>query len=358
VSYESESFLPRSVRLQDVREFVELLGYKKTGITHSKQYGRFEEYFYFDDQDYRSWIGVLLAIQVKAKSLVVSMRTTVARSFYDLDHQNRTIFQLRKRFGGHFRTDEGKGRYMRPESGPPTPAASGCHIAFERFGHNLILGKMYLDARTFPKQYQGKADEFLAEMGMSPRLLSNNMLLPFIVAALEDYFKSTFVALLKYSPRKQTFFKGLRLQGDHLAAISDGKSVESQVAETLPFQRISSIVRHFESLDPKVDLAGFLKKPYRRRKQSLYDLIEMLVTARHNFIHRAQLDSSLTDKKMDDLIYDLDEAISRVYKGVTNHYNWHFDRGWHLGNRRAAKRYLAHKAQQGAAGDAPNAARP
>jgi hypothetical protein len=258
VSYESESFLPRSARLQDVREFVELLGYKKTGITQSKKYGRFEEYFYFDEKDYRSWIGVLLAIEVKSKSLVVCTRTTVARSFHDLDHQNRTIFQLRKRFGGHFRTDEGKGRYMRPESGPPTPSASGCHIAFQRFGHNLIQGKMYLDARTFPKQYQGKADEFLAQMGMSPRLLSNNMLLPFIVAALEDYFKSTFVALLRYSARKQAFFKGLRLQGDHLAAISDGSSVESQVAETLPFQRISSIARHFEALDPKLDLAGVL----------------------------------------------------------------------------------------------------
>ncbi len=358
MSYESENFLPKSARLQDVREFVELLGYKKTGITHSKQYGRFEEYLYFDEEDYRSWIGVLLAIQVKGKLLVVSTRTTVARSYYDLEQQNRTIFHLRKRFGGYFRTDEGRGRYMRPESGPPTPAASGCHVAFERFGHNLIQGKVYLDARTFPKQYQGKADEFFAQIGLSPRLLSNNMLLPFIVAALEDYFKSTFVALLRYSARKQSFFKGLRLQGEHLVAISDGKAVETQVAETLPFQRISSITRHFETLDPKLNLAGFLKRPYRRRKQSLYDLIETIVIARHNFIHRAQLDLSLTDKKMDDLIYDLDEAITRVYRGITSHYSWDFDRGWYLGNRRAAKKFLAQKAQRSAAGDAPNAARP
>ena len=358
MSYESESLLSRGARLQDVREFVELLGYKKTGITHSKKYGRFEEYYYFDEKEYRSWIGVLLAIQVKNKSLVVSTRTTVARSFYDLDHQNRTIFQLRKRFGGNFRTDEGNGRYMRPDSAPPTPAASGCHIAFQRFGDNLIQAKIYLDARTFPKQYQGKAGEFLAQMGMSPKVLSNNMLLPFLVATLEDYFKSTFVALLRYSARKQAFFKGLRLQGDHLVAISDGESVESQVAETLPFQRISSIARHFEALDPKLDLAGFLKKPYRRRKQSLHDLIETLVIARHSFIHRAQLGLSLTDKKMDDLVYDLDEAITRVYKGITSYYSWHFDRGWYLGNRRAAKGFLAQKAQQGAAGDAPKAARP
>lgn len=358
MSYESENFFPKGTRLSDVREFIELLGYKKTGVTNSKKYGRFEEYMYFDEEDYRSWIGVLLAIQIKPKSLVVSTRTTVARSYYDLEQQNRTIFHLRKRFGGSFLTDEGRGRYQRTTSVPPTPAASGCHIAFERFGHNLIQGKIYLDARTFPKQYQGKADEFFATIGMSPRLLSNNMLLPFIVASLEDYFKSTFVALLRYSPRKQSFFKGLRLQGDHLAAISDGKSVEAQVAETLPFQNISAIARHFESLDPKLDLAGILRRPYRRRKESLYDLIEAIITTRHNFIHRAQLDLSLTEKRMEDLFYDLDEAITRIYKAITTYHKWDFDRGWYLGNRRAAKKYLAQQAQQGAAGDAPKAARP
>src|SRR5438034_9788478 len=121
MSYESESLLSRGARLQDVREFVELLGYKKTGITHSKKYGRFEEYYYFDEKEYRSWIGVLLAIQVKNKSLVVSTRTTVARSFYDLNHQNRTIFKLRKRFADNFRTDKDNERNTLPNSGTPTP---------------------------------------------------------------------------------------------------------------------------------------------------------------------------------------------------------------------------------------------
>lgn len=62
--------------------------------------------------------------------------------------------------------------------------------------------------------------------------------MPFLVAAVEDYFKSTFVALLRYAPKKASFLKGVRSQGDQLLAIADGKhTVEEQVVETLPFHR-------------------------------------------------------------------------------------------------------------------------
>lgn len=355
MSYESESVLGEPARPRDVREFVELLGYKKIATASSKQYGMLEQYQYFEAVDYRSWTGVWLTIRVKAPSLIVSTRSTAGRSYHDLEQQNRTIAHLRKRFGGYFRTDAGKGRYMRHASAPPEPADSGCYIAFQRFGHNLIQGKNYLDARTFPRAHDTELDELLLQMGISPRLLSNNMLVPYIVAALEDYFKSTFIALLKYSPRKQSFFKGLRLQGDHLAAISDGHSVESQVAEILPFQSISSVARHFATIDPKLDIAGPLKKPFRRRKQSLYDLMEMLTLSRHNFIHRTQLDLSLTDERMDNLIYDLEEAITRVYKRIVAYHKWDFRPSWGLGRKAAARKYRAQKIQQ-SAGDVPTSA--
>lgn len=347
MSYVSESTLADGTKISDVREIIKLLGYIKANVLTSEEVGPIEEYWYFDDTDYKSWTGVELGLYKEGASIVVSTRTRISRSYYDLTHQNRTISNLKKLFGGKFQTDEGVGRYLRPESGPPAPAASGCHVAFNRFGHNLIAGKIYLDARTFPERYQDGNDAFLAELEMSPRLLSNNMLLPFIVATLEDYFKSTFVALLRYSPRKQHFFKSLRLQGDHLAAISDGKTVEEQVSETLSFQRISSVTRHFVALDPKLDLKGVLLKPFRRRKQSLYDMIESIVLTRHNFIHRAQQDRSLTDARMHDLVYDLDSAVTRVYKHITSHYGWVYERGWFLGKRGARS-----PAQQVAPGDA------
>jgi hypothetical protein len=333
MSYSSENFLAQGTRIQDVREFTLLLGYTKSGVLKSEEYGQFEEYSWFDATDYRSWSGVELSIhRNNEQGIVVSTRTTVGRSYFDLIHQNNTISGFRKRFGGEFTTDEGHGRYLRPGSGPPPAPASGCYLAFERFGHNLIKAKIYHEAREFPNHPRRKWEGIEIFHSLDPRILANNTLVPFLVASLEDYFKSTFIALLRYSVRKEAFLKGARLQGDQLVALSEGKAtVEEQIAETLSFQRLSAVCRHFEALDTKLDIAGTLRKPYRRRSQSFFESLDSLVLSRHDFIHRATLDSTMTDERMDGLIYDLDEAITRVYRRITEHYDWFFDRGWCLG---------------------------
>jgi hypothetical protein len=269
---------------------------------------------------------------------VVSTRTPVSRSYFDLIHQNNTISGFRKRFGGEFTTDEGRRRYFRPESGPPPAPASGCYLAFNRFGLNLIKALVYHEARDFPNHPRRKWKGIEIFQPLDPRILANNTLVPFLVAAMEDYFKSTFIALLRYSERKEAFLKSVRLQGEQLLAISDGKAtVEEQISETLSFQRLSSVCRHFEALDKKLDIAGALRKPYRRRSQSLFESVESLVLSRHDVIHRATLDQTMTDERIDGLIYDLDEAITRVYRRITEHYDWFFDRGWHLRRRHRKK---------------------
>ncbi|OGP95801.1 MAG: hypothetical protein A2157_09790 [Deltaproteobacteria bacterium RBG_16_47_11] len=172
-----------------------------------------------------------------------------------------------------------------------------------------------------------------------PRILGNNALVPFLVAAVEDYFKSTFIALLRYSARKETFLKGIRLQGEQLLAISDGKAtVEEQISETLSFQRLSAVCRHFDALDTKLDIAGALRKPYHRRSQSLFESLESLVLSRHDFIHRATVDPTMTDERIESLIYDLDASMTRVYRHITEHYGWFFEKSWGLGRRLSRKK--------------------
>lgn len=335
MSYASENCLPQGTRVDDVREFVRLLGYQREGSLREEKVGRFEFYRFFEEKDYRSWGGVSLCIQIDGPKISVNTTTAAGRSFYDLEMQNVTISGLKKWFGGTFETDEGKNRYLRTRSKPPPPAASGCYLAFHRYGGNLIKSIAYLTSRRFPKQ---ENEELVRRLGMLQENLSNNLLIPFLVAALEDYFKSAFVAILRHSDRKAAVFRNLRLQGDHLVAVSDGKAVEEQIAEVLSFQRVSAVSRNFELLDPKLDVAGTLKKPFRRRKQSLFDQLEQVVTIRHDVIHRAKIDTKLTDSRLHDLIYDLDEAVSRVDRHLTAHYKWPlFQRSWFLGNRRLAK---------------------
>ena len=81
MSYSSENTLPIGTAIKDVRELIALLGYRKTGTLSDPEYGRFEEYWFFDETDYRSWSGVELSISPQAdRSIIVSTRPPLGRA--------------------------------------------------------------------------------------------------------------------------------------------------------------------------------------------------------------------------------------------------------------------------------------
>ena len=57
---------------------------------------------------------------------------------------------------------------------------------------------------------------------------------------MEDYFKSTYIALLTYSEQKTSILKGVKLSGEQLSQISQGLlTVEQAAAEMLPFRGVT-----------------------------------------------------------------------------------------------------------------------
>lgn len=352
MSYSSTNELAQGTKLKDVLEFASLLGYRYDGILKSDEVGPISCFDWFEEKDYCSWSGVELGIYEHDSTVTVETRTPIARSYFDLEHQNKTIRLFRKHFGGTFTTDEGKGRYLRPGSGPPTPAASGCHLAFQRFGSNLITGHVYYMRRNFtgPKP-QAPSGIYVIDK-TNPWLISNNLLLPFVVAIIEDYWKSTYVALLRYSAKKDTILRAGRLTPEQLAAVSEQRTtVEQAFAETLSFQRVSTVCKHFAALDPKLDFAGALRKPYRRRRIPLYDSLEEMTDLRHDVIHRAEISRRVTDAYLIALVHDLEVAIVRCYRQLTKTYGWAYNKWWHAGRLESAGTTRA--AEPSAAGDAP-----
>jgi hypothetical protein len=335
MSYESINKLHKKTKIRDVIELIELLGFQRVlrSRTHSKE--ELAEYYWFEETEYRSYSGVSLSLAKDIDGqLIIYTRTVASRSYYDLDYQNRIIRTLKRHFGGAFETDLGKGRYFPMEGNPPVPAQAGCHLAFQRFGQNLIKADIYLECRKFVQEqwkHIGKL-EWLNQM--NPRLLSNNLLLPYLISIIEDYFKSTFIALFKYSNRKETFLKGTRLASEHLSKVSSGEcSIEEVIAETLPFQKILAICQHFKVLEPNLDLAGILRKPYRKRKKSLLESLEELVLQRHRFIHRGILDTSFDDRDAKMSLNDIETSVVRCYQRITDYYGWEFDKGWGRGRK-------------------------
>jgi hypothetical protein len=158
---------------------------------------------------------------------------------------------------------------------------------------------------------------------MNPRLLSNNLLLPYVIAIWEDYFRSTFAAALKYSNKREAALKEARLNHGHLEQVALGSQpIERAIAESFSFQRPSVIAKNFRLLDKNLDLAAALRKPYRQRKTSLFDSIEKLVEDRNEFVHAGHINLRLFDSQLKSTLSNMEMAIDRAYECVAAHYHF------------------------------------
>lgn len=323
MSYTSESVLSKGTTLKQVREVITLLEYVKVqdGL---KVPNRTDCMMWSEQKNYKSWVGVELDIYRDKGQITVSTRSRVGRSYWDLTHQNKTLKILRDLFGGHFETDAGRNRYWRPDGKPPSHIMSGCFLARWRFNNALIKPRLYLMQRGLEgnnAKPEPTGLEFIDEM--NPRLLSNNLLLPYLVAIWEEYYKSSFIVLLQYSKNRELGLKRAKLSQGQLEAIAAGEqSIEQSLAESLSFQRPSKIAANFKLVDPKLDIAGALRKPYRRRKVSLYESIESCVELRNEFVHTGQMDTTLTDNRIEKMLNDFEVAVDRVYDLLGTHYSF------------------------------------
>jgi hypothetical protein len=236
---------------------------------------------------------------------------------------------LRELFGGHFETDAGRNRYWRPLGKPPLPILSGCYLARWIFHNAVMRAKIYLDLRQINGSdlpgsiAQDKSSGFDFVDQMNPRLLSNNLVIPYLVAVWEEYFKATFTAVLRHSAQREAALKRAKLTPDQLENIATGtQTVETAVADALYFQRPSDIGDHFKLLDPKLDVAGALRKPYRKRRISLFDSIERVVEDRHQFVHTGRMNAKLFDREILAVMSDIEVAVDRAYEYIAKHFDF------------------------------------
>ena len=246
MSYETTNFLPKGISKQQAAEFAKLIGYCRNGNYGHLGMPEVVSLTYFEQKDYKSWNSVELSIGLSEEKGVVYVhtRTRIGRSHYDFQMQNRTVREFRRRFGGTAIKDGGDGAVYDP--GPPVqPAASGCHLAIQRFDWNLTRVNHYIHTGSFSASCPSHSaiEKIWPVMReLNAEVFLSNVLATYLVSALEDYFKSTYIALLAYSERKSAILKGVRISGDRLAQISSGDlSVEQAAAETLPFQRLTAV---------------------------------------------------------------------------------------------------------------------
>lgn len=330
MSYTSISKLENGTSLRDVQQILEFLNYEHEESRKEKDGSKIKTFYWFESKNYKSWTGVILYLIESNGEISVSTKTSNTRSYYDLEHQNKTIRLLRKYFKGDFTTDYGKGRYLNTKPHLFAFPESGCHQAFSNFGTNLFRAHNYLNNRNF-----GNYNVDLSGIDwldrLNPSILSNTLVLPFLCSIAEDFWKSLYIVLLKYSDKKESILKSNRISPERLTRVSNQTlTIEEAFAESIPFGRISMVCKHFNTLDKNLHFARELRKPYRRRKKSLYDSLEEMTEIRNKLIHRASTPILIEDKYLKDLFNIIHDSVERCYTHLIETKEWSYYKTWNV----------------------------
>lgn len=327
------NYFPKGTKASDVEEFLLLLDFQRG--KKGPFSGNLGTPFYYDKEDhYRHITGLYTELyrnNDNYSELLLLTRTTIWRSKFDSDLHNKTIRQMRKRFGGYFVSDYGRNRYPKFEGPVREKAEAGAYKAFSYLHSNIQRASHFIKFANLLDEnaYQIQRDDFIDSH--NPRIISANVLVPFLVSAIEDYFRSLYIALLRYSPKRMEIIQKARLQGQELAEIDRGElSVPEAVAKWVSFQNLERTNTVYKELNSKYDLHGILKRPYGRHKATFWEILNRLIEQRHALIHRAELNVSYKPDQLKRDIGLVEKALWRVYQELIKMNNWQAVERWEM----------------------------
>lgn len=295
----------------NVAELLALMGYKKYG----------DVFYLGNDEEYKYLSGIKVwLVKEEDTEWVYRVRTQGFATGYDIHEQNSTIRKLKKYCSAWFVSDMGKNRYFEEER-LVKGAESGCYFAIQKLDNNFE--SLMYSLRKYPED--GEGEKLMREFtsAPTPNTFNANVYSSFLCSLIEEYFRATYIALLKYSERKEKVIKTIKISSYDLEEISNRtKSIEEACASTLSFQNIHKIVQHFSLLDSKLDLGTPLKRPYHRRKETFYQQIDNILERRHGMIHHMEFDCAYNTEKLLKDIADVKIAFRRVYEYICQRYGW------------------------------------
>lgn len=320
------TYFPKGTKASDVEEFLVLLGFEKVAKPFVGRTG-LSAYHYFKDDNYRYITGLYAELsrdEDNPGQLRLWTRTSIWRSKFDSDFHNYTLKQLRKRFGGFFESDYGRNRYFRFDGPVREKAEAGANQAYRRFINNIQRAEICAKSEALIGEGKHKihGDDVLDSL--NPRIISANVLVPFLVSTIEDYFRSLYVALLRYSPVRERVIQNARLQGMEVVAIDKGDlTVPEAIAKWMNFQDMSKINSAFKDLNNKYDIHGVLNRPYGRRRERPWGTLNRLISQRHELIHSAELQTDYLPSKLQADIDLVRMSLWRIYEDLIRQHKWH-----------------------------------
>lgn len=310
MGYDAYVHIKKKYSKSSIENLLRMMDYEKKG-----------QYFYCgNDDEYKLFTGVSIWLSDEDnEEWIYRIRSQIFAVGYDLKKMNDTIRGLKQYCDATFKSDEGKNRYFK-EDILIKGAQSGCYFATENLFNNFSLLRHALS--KYPDD--NEAEKSMYELSGFPttNVFNANIYLTYLCSLIEEYFRTTYIALLKYSERKDKILN-VKFSPYDMVEISNGKkTVEEVFASTLSFQNINKICSNFHILDNNLDIGKVLKKPYHNRKKNLYEQMNDILERRHGLIHRLEIDNSYSSEYLKRDIQDVTVAFKRVYSYICKHYNW------------------------------------
>lgn len=255
--------------------------------------------FPLDEQGKKAWSST--------NDWALRTRTSIWASSFDKVFQNNTVRKVRQAFGGRFYNDHhGHNRYTVVQAVKSSPASRGIYAVISRVTGELdalehALPQEMIKTLATPRGVITDANDATGVLQFTKQLDPNRVLLnglvPFLVAAIEHFFRECFEILLKYDSGARSILE----EQNRKVSFSEASAL---VRSELTIERIASGWYSFQNLDSiqkafKEVFGIDVWKAIRRRKKIgkkmpiLSDALANLIGARHGVVHHFTVDRSL-----------------------------------------------------------------
>jgi hypothetical protein len=318
---------PRAATRDDLLALLQELGYERANNLFWPGPAGTISMYWSEPKDFKSTSGVdasvfpLDASAKKAWSTTngwgLRTRTSIWASSFDKEHQNHSVRRVRQRFGGRFYNDhDGHNRYIPIVRAASTPVSRGISALLSR-----VTGELESLEHALPEESikvfgtpQGIITDQTDTTGVlqftkqfDPTRVLLNGLVPFLVAAIEHFFRESFEILLKYDPKARAFVEEQNRRisfAEAAALVRDELTLERVVSSWYSFQNIDSIQKAFkDTFGIDVWKAIRRRKKIRKKMPILGDALKNLIGARHGVVHHFSLDRSLDRDEFLDLVH-------------------------------------------------------
>lgn len=318
---------PKAATKNDLVQFLERLGYSVGKNLFWPGPPGTVSLFWSEPTDFISTSGVdasVLPLDEQGKNAwsstndwALRTRTSIWASSFDKKFQNKTVRHIRRAFGGSFYNDHhGHNRYTVIDSVKSTPASRGIYAVLERVTGELetleyALPQDIIKSLATPHgvitDQNDKTGVLRFAKQQDPNRVLFNGLVPFLVAAIEHFFRESFEILLKYdhSAGARLEEQNRKLSFSEATALARGElTIERIASNWYSFQNLDSIQKAFkEFFGVDVWKAIRRRKKIRKSMPILSDALKNLIGARHGVVHHFSLDRNLDREEFLDLLH-------------------------------------------------------